>query len=185
MAWSPVPRAPVMCFVYSAVKKGRANRSPCQRKKSRTRFPLEQRTQAGDLRLVSQGAGYLVWISSTLVSGGHFRNAISGPPGTSIGPSLSSAPRPTSRAISASISSTSTPKCSSPWCASASPGPSVSPVRAPEMFTVKPDGSAQPINRSPNVRDGIAHYREVEGPYEPVRSIFRIGGLDMNVVDAI
>ena len=60
-------------FVYSAVKKGRANRSPCQRKKSRTRFPPEQRTQAGDLRLVSQGAGYRVWISSTLVSGGHFQ----------------------------------------------------------------------------------------------------------------
>ena len=55
--------------------------------------------------------------------------------------------------MSASMSAVSRPKCSSPSCGIASPGPSVSPERAPEMFTAMPPSSLwQRMKRSPNTR---------------------------------
>jgi hypothetical protein len=55
--------------------------------------------------------------------------------------------------MSASRFAESKPKCSIPWCGVASPGPSFSPVRAPEMFTAMPPSSLmQRTNRSPKTR---------------------------------
>src|SRR5262249_37334408 len=80
-------------------------------------------------------------------------NAMRGPLGTWIGPSSRRAPRPSSRLMSASSCVESKPKCSSPWCALASPGPRRSPVRAPEMLTAMPPSSLwQRTKRSPNAR---------------------------------
>src|SRR5207245_2279365 len=61
-------------------------------------------------------------------------------------------PVPLSRAMAASMSLESKPKCSMPWCGFASPGPSRSFVRAPEMLTANPSSLVQRTKRSPNTR---------------------------------
>src|SRR5207237_545624 len=95
-------------------------------------------------------AGVFRSTSSRRVSSGPFMNAMRGPFGFWIGPSSSVAPRPLSRAMSASLSCESKPKCSRPWCGLASPAPSRSFVRAPEMLTAKPSSLVQRTKRWPN-----------------------------------
>src|SRR4029077_20205900 len=94
----------------------------------------------------------LRWISSRRTSSGPWTKQRRGPPGISIGPSSSFAPSPSSRLMSASRFSESKPKCSRPWWARASPAPSFSLVRAPEMFTGVPSSLWQRTKRSPNTR---------------------------------
>src|SRR5712692_6318384 len=91
--------------------------------------------------------------SSSRVSSGPCRNAMRAPLGICVGPSSSRAPSPVSRAMSASRSTESKPKCSRPQCALASPEFIRSFVRAPEMLTLMPPSAlAHRTKRSPNTR---------------------------------
>ena len=118
-------------------------------------------------------------ISSIRASSGPRTKAIRGPLGTWIGPSRSSARRATPAGRCPRRGSPSRSRSArSRGAASRRPGPSFSPVRAPEMFTAMPPSSLmQRTNRSPKTRVSSETILKLKAVDVPVRRLPRIRGL--------